>query len=349
MAPTIYRPVNRPLIRAMAATGIEPFVRATDVAFERVLDDAAIDGRWLIDPLHQIELFDYCRLIDTAALRTSDPAFGAKFGRTFVARHFGPVGYLVINSPTLGDGLAVLSRYYAWIQENSTLSFRRLREFGVLEYQIYDGRVRSREQDAELTIAALCGLIRCCTGPHWVPAEVHFEHDRVGSARDYWGAFQAPVYFSAPSNRILIDARALATSIPSADPYLFAAIEGLLRAQMTTAPVENSAKQSRDGFVATVSYLIERGCREGSPSIDVVAREMGLTIYRLRRDLRLAGLPFDDLVNSVRRELAMKEVATGAPLTEVAFRLGYSDLSAFSRAFRRWTGRSPSAYRRSRQ
>jgi AraC-like DNA-binding protein len=94
------------------------------------------------------------------------------------------------------------------------------------------------------------------------------------------------------------------------------------------------------------STVAEALC-DGSPTIRKIARRMGTSVRTLQRRLELQGVVFKELVAEIRCELAHRYLADAqADLTEVAFLLGYSELSAFDRAFRRWTGSTPLVVRR---
>ncbi|MFL5492921.1 MAG: helix-turn-helix transcriptional regulator, partial [Gemmatimonadales bacterium] len=106
-------------------------------------------------------------------------------------------------------------------------------------------------------------------------------------------------------------------------------------------------RRAREAELGVLSYVIESQCRAGDVGIGAVAGRMGVTVYRLRRRLKAFQAPFDELVSAVRRRLAIRYVEqTDRSMTEIALLLGYSELSAFSRAFKAWTGTGPADHRR---
>jgi AraC-like DNA-binding protein len=304
---------------------------------------ADVDPARIADPSLRLGLIDYCRLFDIAAHETGDDFFGAHFGQWFTPEHFSAVGTLVVSAPTIRDALSALARSYRWIQENSSLQFTVHHGFASLEYQICDARITHRHQDAELTIAALCGLIRHFLGRAWQPLETHFEHGRGGLRRGYQGVF-GETAFDQNTNAILIDSRVLDLPMPQQNARVFAEVQALISHQL--ADREADLCSSRDSRLALLAHAIENQCKGGDASIGAVARRMGLTVHGLRRQLRECNVAYDEFVLSVRQTVAMRYVASSDyDLTTVALMLGYSELSAFSRAFKRWHGRSPGAYR----
>jgi AraC-like DNA-binding protein len=338
-------PVTEPLILAAAASGIERAIAATGVNSHRVLELSDIDPARIADPTLRLELMDYCRLFDFAARVTGDDFFGARFGQWFTPEHFSAVGKLVVSAPTVRDALSVLARNYRWIQENSILKFSVHPGFATLEYQICDARIPNKHQDAELTIAALCGLIRSFLGPAWRPLETQFEHGRGGVRCDYQRVFGDTV-FDQPTNTILIDSRHLDLPMPLHDRRLFDGVHATLRHQLAVRDGEADLRSDSDSKLGLLAHIVERQCKAGEASIGAVAKRMGLTVNGLRRQLRECNVGYDELLLSVRQTVAKRYVLTsGYDLTAIALMLGYSDLSAFSRAFKRWHGKSPSAFR----
>jgi AraC-like DNA-binding protein len=340
---SIVQPVTDPLILAAAAQDVERAIAATGISSHRVFELAGVDPASVVDPFLRLELVDYCRLFDMAARATGDDFFGAHFGQWFTPEHFSAVGTVVVSAPTVRDALSALARNYRWIQENSSLQFTVHRGFASLEYQICDARISHKHQDAELTIAALCGLLRHFLGRAWQPLETYFEHGRGGLRRRYQKVFGETV-FDQNTNGILIDARVLDLPMPRQNVGLFAEAQALISHQLGKR--EADLCSSHDSKLGLLAHAIESQCKGGDASIGAVAKRIGLTTHGLRRQLSDCNVAYDELVLSVRQTVAKRHVESSEhDLTTIALMLGYSELSAFSRAFKRWHGQSPSAYR----
>jgi AraC-like DNA-binding protein len=339
-------PVADPLIRASAARDVERAIAATGVNSHRVLELAGVDPARIADPLLRLDLGDYCRLFDVAARETGDDFFGARFGQGLMRwQHFNALSKLVVSAPSVRDALAALAENYRWIQENSNLQFTVHRRFASLEYQICDIRILHKQQDAELTVAALCGLIRHFLGPAWQPSETHFEHGRGGLRRDYPRVFGETV-FDQNTNAVLIDSALLDRPMPQQNARAFAELRALIRHQLSSIDRKAEQRSDRDSRLSLLAHVIESQCKVGDTSIGAVAKRVGLTVHGLRTQLKDCGVAYDELVLSVRQTAAKRYVeSSDYDLTTIAFMLGYSELSAFSRAFKRWHGKSPSALR----
>ena len=331
-----------PRVSAVAATGVMGLIGQCGGNPAKIFGAASLDVRELGDPAASINLRSYCDLFEHAAQQTGVGSFGLRFGVQYRLEDMGPLGLLLINSPTLGDALKSLCRYFPAIQENSTMCLRADGDLMALQYQIRDGRIAQRRQDAELTIGMFAQLFQRCLGPSWGPEEVHFEHLRGGDLSEIRALLGAPVYFAAPMNAILFRRAALAAPMPEAELRLLPA----LHAQLQT----RAAAARPDDFIGQVVSQIRTGLAEGDASIELISARLGFSRTGLYRRLGAEGVDFSALTQRVRQDLALMYVAQpGIAFTEIAPLLGYSELSAFSRAFTRWTGLSPARYRQQRQ
>jgi AraC-like DNA-binding protein len=328
----------QPRVSAVAASGVVGLIGQCGGDYGRILDAARLDEREVGDPAAQLDLRRYCDLFEQAARQTGVDHFGLRFGRGYNVEDMGPLGVMAVNSPTLQAALQNLCRYFPAIQEHSTLALREEGDLVRLEYQIRDGRIAARRQDAELSIGIFNNFFVRCFGARWSPEEVHFEHLRGAEAGVHQSLLNAPVYFGQATNAIVFRRAALGAPMPGAAPGLLPGLHAELQGRAAAARPED--------FVGQVVQEIRAGFCEGEPGIDGVAARLGMSRASLYRRLAGAGIDFTRATEAVRRELAMMYVGQAhIPLTEIAALLGYSELSAFSRAFRRWTGVAPAGFR----
>ncbi|MDH3472886.1 MAG: AraC family transcriptional regulator [Rhodospirillales bacterium] len=329
-----------PYVLAAAASGVMDMIDSEGGDVDSIFGRAGIDTSRLESPLNELGLKRYCQLFEEAARQTQHDNFGLRFGNGFLPKQLGALGYLAINSPTMASALRNLSLYFAAHQQNSTLAVRQEGDLCLLDYQITDGRIVNRRQDAELSLGMFRNIFRQCHGDRWCPVEVHFEHPEPIDGREHETLFEAPAFFSQQTNSLVFRRADVDAVMRGHDPYLFALIEPFMAGRQ--------ARQGRlDDLVGLVRHEIEQQFCHGNPQLGKVATALGMTSWTLQRRLKSLDVNFNDLVRAVRRDLALRYVAEPhIPLTEVAFLLGYSELSAFSRAFRQWTGMAPARYRR---
>jgi AraC-like DNA-binding protein len=329
-----------PAVIAAAATGVVEFIEANGGDVDRIFGDAGIAPDTAGSPTLKLELKSYCRLFEVASSVTKCDNFGLWFGNQFQPRDLGLWGYAAISSPTLGSALTTLVELFRYHQESSSMSVRRGKDGLMrLEYQIEAPDIIERRQDAELSLGMFLNIFRDSLGQQWVPEEVHFEHPRPLDSHEHEKAFGAPVYFSLPRNALLFRPEILCEPMPRSDVKLMA---------MTQMCLKRLAgdKDKCASIIDRVKAVIRVKLSDGYPTLEDVAETLRITPSAIQRKLASEGLIYKELVEVMRRELAIAYMKQRhLPLSEIALLLGYSELSAFSRAVHRWTGQSPRAYR----
>jgi AraC-like DNA-binding protein len=334
-------PVARaPGVLASAATGMVGFINQMGGDVERIFGNARIAPDMAGSPTLKLRLSAFCRLFEEAARQTRHGNFGLWFGNQFQPRDLGFWGYAAISSPTLGSALENFVELFTYHQECSRMTLKSGTEGLIrLEYQIEAPTIVERRQDAELSLGMFLNLIRECCGQRWAPEEVHFEHPKPAQAKEHEAAFNAPVYFSQATNALLFKPEILARQMPSHDSRLMN--------MMRMCLIELGSRTAADsGVLDRVRTAVRARLSQGSVALEAIADEVQLPVAVLHREFSQNSMTFKSLVEDVRRDLAISYMKQRQlPLSEVALLLGYSELSAFSRAFRRWTGRSPRTFR----
>jgi AraC-like DNA-binding protein len=329
----------QPRVSAVAAAGVVGLIGEYGGDYDRIFGAAKLRPHDTDNPDAQLDLDRYCVLFEQAASQTGVHDFGLRFGAAYRLENMGPLAELALNSATLGDALKNLCHYFPALQEHSTLALRDDGDLVRLEYQIRDGRILHRRQDAELSIGIFNRLFIRCFGPAWSPAEIHFEHLRAAEAGTYTSLLNAPVYFGQPTNAILLRRELLRHPMPAARPE---------KIPLLAATLSRRAAQARpDDFIGRVVQEIRAGFATNAADITTVSARLNMSRATLYRSLAAEGLDFSNLTETIRKELALAYLAhPHIPLTEIATLLGYSEQSAFSRAFKRWTGKAPAGFRR---
>ncbi len=328
-----------PKILAAAASGIEELIARHGGDVDAIFGRATIRTDQLASPINELNLYQFCRLFEEAARQTGYDNFGLQFGQDFAPQRLGAIGYIAITSPTLAAGLQNLVRYFPAHQDSSVLSLEADHDLLWLNYQILDPRVEARRQDAELSLGMFCNVLRNGLGLDWSPLEVHFEHQRPDGGDEHERRFGAPTLFGRRTNAIAFRREALSAPMAACDPYLFSVIEPFLAQRQAT-------RRTPTDFVTALKQELKLQLGEGASTLRALARRMGVEQAELQRRLRELGVSYNDLLRAVRQDLALRYIReSDMSLTEIALAVGYSELSAFSRAFRAWTGVSPQRYR----
>jgi AraC-like DNA-binding protein len=190
----------------------------------------------------------------------------------------------------------------------------------------------------DATMAVLWRMCQLIHGLGLVLEKVRFEHHAPADSSHYFSVFQCPVEFSARDNALVLPAEA-------ADRPLSGANEQLARMNDHIV-VQYLASRDKEDVVNRVRACILEGIADGRATEEGAAEALHTSTRHLNRKLGEQGTSFKRLLNEVRQELAEKYIADPTlSLTEISFLLGFSEASSFSRAFKRWTGQSPSEAR----
>lgn len=179
---------------------------------------------------------------------------------------------------------------------------------------------------------------RQLTGTAFRPSRVWFAHPRPADMRALIDLFQTTtIAFDRPTNGFEIPREHLEARMLSADPALLSALDNHAETLL-------KAHRGPPGFLAEVQRTVREALTDGAPTLGEVAERLGTRPRTLQRRLAEAGTSFQRLVDTVREELARMYLAERTPLDQVAYLLGYAEMAAFRRAFKRWTGRTPRSW-----
>jgi len=326
--PTIASAALRKLLAAAATIGVDPrtILDASGVAPEVVEDR---DGRVPILALHAA----WEKLLAHTPGRRSDfIGVGA-----YAPGDYGLVGFVVMSSATVGEALAHFVRYIGlWTdepvfqQDGPAVHFAYRRRFP----DTWGRRGALESAPVEIVHGA-----RLVTQMRIVPREVRFAHPAADDASKLEAFLGCPVRFDARDNALVFREQDLAIPLVKADPNLVAYLRGVANAALAKRAADPSP-------LDRVREVIASELSRGVPTMDVVTRRLGMSQRTLRRRLDADGTSFRELLDDTRARLARSYVGDARmPLSEVAFLLGFSEPSAFHRAFKRWTRTTPAAWR----
>lgn len=328
--PTIASGAIEKLVVALKEAKLDPAPLLAEVGIDPgVLDDR--DARVPVEKLH--------RLWDVAireAPRTEAAMLGAE---RYSPGDYGLVGFVAMNSATLGEAVGHMVRFVGlWTDEPGM----RLLEDGTLSifYRSHFDDSPGVRMATEATAAEILHGARTLTQKRLTPREVRFVHraPRDVSAHDAY--FGCPVRFGQRDTALVFQPGDLALPLPKADAQLGAFLQ-----QMANEALRARGEQEPSPL-DTIREILAHELQKGVPSLGVVARRMATSERTLRRRLEQSGTSFRELLDRTRAELARQYVRDKRlPLSEVAFMLGFSEPSAFHRAFKRWTDTTPALWR----
>ncbi len=329
-----------PVVLASAATGIVEQIERRGGDVDSIFGNTGVSPSMAGAPTLPIRLDCFCRLFEEAAHQTGDENFGLWFGNQFRPHDLGLWGYLAVSSPTLGAALHNITETFPCHQQHSLLRLASRHDGRLmLQYQIRASAIVERRQDAELSLGMFLNIFREGLGRSWSPDVVCFEHPRPPDAGQHEAAFGAPVHFSHPTNALVFRPDVLERPMPRRDLKMMTMMHACLEAL-------GSRAGGGEPLIDRVRMAVRTRLPGGWPPLETIGEDLRLSPASIRRELARTGLTYKELVQTTRRELAFAYLRQRhLLLSEIAFLLGYSELSAFSRAVRRWTGESPKTVR----
>lgn len=325
------------IIMLTALGAVPEVLRELGVEPGALLAAAGIDPAKLQDPHSTISFTAMGRLAAQCVALTGCPHFGLLVGAREGLQALGLVGFLAQHSPDVGTGLRNLVAHIHHYQRGAVTTLSSEGDAACLGFDIYLPKVEGQDQIYDGAMAVYTNVLRGLCGPAWRPTEIAFAHGRPADLRPYQRFFGAPLRFDADQTFIAFPAVCLLQPIPGAEPILY---------QILQRQVDVLGEGAGAGFAAALRGIIRTLLVGHRCSVDEAAGLFGIHRRTLHRRLKREGVTFDALVEDVRADLAQELLAArDTPLSEVATRLGYCDVSAFSRAFRRWSGTTPARWR----
>jgi AraC-like DNA-binding protein len=308
---------------------------------DHLLRSVSLDRDALDDSSLRIPYADMMLLSEYAARMTKDSAFGLHVGEKVDQEEYGVVGYSVTTSSTLGQALRSLVRYLPIWTNVGVFKLDIEGSVAHFQWEYSDPSLPESRHDCEMSMATVARFNRLTTGPSWTPREVWFRHAKPRDTSEHSRIFRAPVRFGMPANAALLDTALLELPLENARPFSHSAITAV--AEQLLAQAASGA-----GFSQSVLSSIRQRLSYGEFGVDTLARHFGVSRRTYQRLLEQEGSSHRNLVQQARRELS-QHLLLDAHMTaaETAQALGYAEHSVFHRAFQRWHGVPPGAFRRS--
>lgn len=305
----------------------------------RVLRESGIDPRLAEQPRAR---YPFDRVIDAwvrGAEMTGDPDFSLRIGKAYRATDLHGLAISFLASSDLATALARIARYHKVVNTVVKTRYEGTADRSTLFFSTIGGSTASRRMQEDSRSAILADLARQGLDSGTDPVEVRFTYPEPADRRELDALLRCRLVFDAAEWCIAYGAD------DSRRPFLASNRE---IAQSHDAVLDGVLKSLRRGdLVSRVQLAMVEQLASGTPSEHSVARAVSLSTRSLQRRLAEERTSFTDLLTTVRRDLAEKYVRDrDLAVTEISYMLGFSDVSSFSRAFKRWTGKSPVALRR---
>jgi AraC-like DNA-binding protein len=317
------------------------------VAIARALDASGVDSKRIFsamgippglstDPMTRLPAATMTRLFRACVDVTNNPYFGLTVAKHIHLTHLHALGYSLAASGTLMDFCRRLERYFRLVSQVAKISVSQVDEQVLLRFE-YLVELSNETEDA--FFGFLIRTMRLIYKQEFSPlrVEMHRPMPHEG-AQPYEALFRAPVMLSQASG-LLVFAKADLTQVLSGScPELAQVNDNII--------ISYLARLDKSDVITGVTQKIIEFLPDGDCTRDKVASALCMSPTKLQLKLSQRGTNFQQLLDDTRKELACSYLSQASrPVTEITFLLGFSDTSNFTRAFKRWTGLSPTDFR----
>jgi AraC-like DNA-binding protein len=303
----------------------------------QVVAEAGLDLALFDNPDNLISYAARGHLVGHCVARTGCQHFGLLLGQQGGLQSLGLMGLLVKYSPDVGTAMRSLVRYTYLHVRGAATTLAVDDDMVMLGYEIHQPLVEATDQVGDGAVALLFNIMRALCGPDWKPAEVRFAHRKPKDVVPFRRFFHAPLRFDAEENALVFSADWLNRQLPETDPQL----RRLLQRQIDALEVRHA-----DDFPEQVRSVLRSALVTGQAKAGQVAALFSMHARTLNRRLNEFGTGFQELADEGRFEIARQMLEDSTmDMAHIAAMLDYADASAFTRAFRRWSGTTPARWR----
>jgi AraC-like DNA-binding protein len=314
------------ICRGLEAAGCDSAALLADAGF----DLKSLDGPNARCPLTQTE-----RLWRLAVTATGDPAFGIKVASHIKQTTFHALGYGLSASSTLKEAFERVQRYCHVASDAIEYEFSRS---GGEYHFVIEPAPNVADESVDALVAAYLRMCRSLIGHDYSPLRVEFRRERPDSIEDFQRLLRAPLQFGAARTRLVFDVDAIERPLDGGNPELARHSDEIARQYLS--------ELERGNIQWRVREVLTQRLAQGEPSQEDVADLLNMSARTLQRKLAEGGITYKEILDETRRALALAYLsAPRHSVSEVTYLLGFSAGSSFTRAFRRWTGQSPSDWR----
>ncbi len=312
------------------------FLEHQGLGAQQLAHDAGLSDDLLAQHVRLVSSRYYAALMQAGMAETGNPLLGLEFGMAVEPDRWGMLGVLLTHCTNVAEEIAFQSRFQALV---STIGHARLvssRDALALNWETSEPGIPALTEEA---LAAWVCFGRWATGQHAAPRAVTFRHPPQGDPAVYTAFFGCPVYFEQAFDGLSLSPEILHVPLRNPDAHLKDWL--IQRAQRLQHELLDQDIRAR------LAHWFADQLPFGVPSLAQAADDLGFTERTLQRQLHASGTTFKDCMTDVRIDLAdyyLRDASVS--IGDIGFLLGFSEQSAFQRAFKRWEAMTPRAYRR---
>jgi AraC-like DNA-binding protein len=314
-------------------------LKRADVPVAPVLRRVGLTPEVIANPEERLSVRSQITLLDQAAIALQDDCLGFTLACDFDPREIGLLYYVMASSQTLGDALKRVARYSQITNEALVVRYQEGNRL-IINLSYFGVPRHSDSHQIEFCMFAVLRICRVLTGQNLVPQHFSIAHYRSKSTAEMSRFVGTKVEFGADTDEFALNSNARELPLIHSDNYLNDLLLKYCEAALTDR--RGNVSQLRTRVENAISSLLPHG----KVVVDDVARSLGMSKRTLSRKLLDEGLSFTEVLQQMRRDLAIQYLDDPKlHVSKIAWLLGFNEVSAFTHAFKRWTGKTPSQMR----
>ncbi|MCP5019537.1 MAG: AraC family transcriptional regulator [Ketobacter sp.] len=290
-------------------------------------------------PASRMRFRQWWHLLQILQEQLPERLVGMELGRAIKPSYVGVLGYLTLSCDTVAEALQRFQRYQRLLHDGDTAQFEVRGDLACLCWSSEFGL--STQLSDEVLVMGMVTNLRTMTGmPDLQPSSIHFVSSTPANQDAYRAFVDCPITFNQPRLELHFPMQYLTLPVTNSDPALKQLLEQQAQTLLAVLP-------QQEDFNHRLQQAILKAIQEGEPTLEQVAESLAMSRRTLHRRLQEKNLVFKDLLQQIRLQLARQYLAEQRlTLAEIALLLGYSEQSAFTRAFKQWSGTTPLQYQK---
>ena len=307
----------------------------TKIAVGEMLDIVRLNKNELNKPGGKIESEKLTEIFRYCMKKTANPYLALEIGESIPYQSLGLLGYLLLNTKSLKEMIEKFSHYQKLISARLKFNFFEDEKFYKIAVYINENRhIPVPGFHAEVHLSAILSILTQILGKKVVPAYSSFSFDKPPSLKKYEEIFSNKIYFGRDENAIFFEKGKLDIKVDNSNPSMLAFFEA--QADLILQEMEKNSWYSK------VEREILKNIGDKDITIEFISSNLGLSVRTLQNYLKSESKKFTDALGNVRKRLAEHYIKnTKIDDITISFLLGYSEVSSFYRAYRKWNGNTP--------
>jgi AraC-like DNA-binding protein len=316
---------------------IPTVVEALGGSLPALCAESGLDPEVFADYRNIIPVDAFARVLHLGALQLRAPCFGLLVGASLKFQSLGILGEAMRVCDTLAEALRVLDAHFQINTRGMRIRFLEERDAGHLTFGVYEPLHQGASQSIDIAIAAAVQLVRMICDSPIVPLEIRLPRRAPVDVEPYNALFRCPVRFNAPEGVVVFRSESLRRRLPGSQPALRVALERMIRQREAAARLD---------FEEELRSLLRPEIVGARSFSDTVAGQFAVDRRTMNRRLRPSGKSFKGVAEDLRFIVACQLLDdTNLHLGEIAAALDFAEAGSFTRAFHRWSGMAPGAWR----